>query len=202
MWVCAVLMRLLMPSGVYPRGRNQDSCTLLPESCRYSVRILGFGRFITYSEITSCREPAGRLRPRQLHRPHAMHRALASRWIGVQKRLVLAGVQVTPLSLRRMVVLPTGPPALRARPLLHIAVSQVNVNFTSLQLQIHPPYSPRRLDIQYAPIQLMILHPAIVVLRLFHPLQSRNSLFHYSTMRWNHCSWSDQHQHPNVSAHQ
>jgi hypothetical protein len=53
--------------------------------------------------------------------------ALTPRRLGVQDRLVLAGVQVTPPPLRLMIVLPAGLAALRARPLPNLAVIKVNV---------------------------------------------------------------------------
>jgi hypothetical protein len=101
--------------------------------------------------------------------------ALTPRRLGVQDRLVLAGVQVTPLPLRLMIVLPARLAALRAQPLPHLAVIKVNVHLARFQLQLDSLHFPRRLDAQYAPIKLMILHPQIVAWLPPRPLQSPNS---------------------------
>lgn len=59
--------------------------------------------------------------------------AFAPRRFGVQERLLLARVQMPPLALRLMVVELAGSPAFRAGPIVHVVVSQANVNLALLQ---------------------------------------------------------------------
>jgi hypothetical protein len=76
----------------------------------------------------------------------------------MQDRPVLASIQMPPLPLRLMVVLPTRFPALRAGPLLNLVVFQMNVNFPIAQLQFHSFDEPGCLDSQNLGVQLSVLH--------------------------------------------
>ncbi len=71
----------------------------------------------------------------------------------------MAGVQMAPLAFRLMIIQPAGRTAFRARPADHIVVSQMNVDLTHLQLQLHGVHVPGSLDSENAPIEFVILHP-------------------------------------------
>ena len=85
-----------------------------------------------------------------------------TRRLGMENRLILAGVQVPPPALRLMVVQFAGRPALRTRPIDQLMMSQVDVDLAALQFQIHRIHKPRGFNPQNAPIQLVILHAGIV----------------------------------------
>src|SRR5208283_5087639 len=84
--------------------------------------------------------------------------ALASRWLGMQDGLILAGIQVSPLPLRLVVVQLARRTAFRARPIDHLMVCQANVDLPHFQLQFHRVHVPGGLDSENAPIKLTILH--------------------------------------------
>src|SRR5262249_8809995 len=106
------------------------------------------------------RESTRRLRPRQLHHPDSMLNTLGPRWLGMQDRLVLAGVQMTPLTLPLMIIEPTVPSPFRAWPVHHLIVVQVHVDLALSQLQFHSLYEPRCCDSENLPIKFTILHPS------------------------------------------
>src|SRR5437773_6354295 len=60
---------------------------------------------------------AAGFRPRQLHNAHSMLRALAARWLGMQDGAVLAGIQMSPLPFRLMIVKWTEDSAFGTSPL-------------------------------------------------------------------------------------
>src|SRR5215471_9739896 len=88
-----------------------------------------------------------------------MVKAFAARRLGVQNRLILASVQMPPLAFWLMIVELAGRTALRAGPLDHVVMSEVDVDFTGFQFQIHGVDKPRSLHSENAPIELVILHP-------------------------------------------
>lgn len=95
----------------------------------------------------------------------------------MQNRLILARIQMPPLTLRVMVTLPARFPTLRARPLLNLVVFKMNVDLPIAQLQFHSIHEPGRLDAQNLGVQLSVRHrrsfshagPTVF------PLQGRNS---------------------------
>ena len=110
--------------------------------------------------------------------------AFTSRGLGVQDGLILARVQVPPLPLWLMVIQLASRSTFWARPLDHVVVSQVNVDFAGLQLQFHRVHKPGNLDTQNAPIKLMILHPRHYrrpPVGDAYPLRTLNSLFVFRT---------------------
>jgi hypothetical protein len=60
-----------------------------------------------------------------------------ARRFGMENRLILAGVQVSPPPLWLMVVQLARRAALRTRPIDQLVMSQVNVDLAAFQLQIH-----------------------------------------------------------------
>lgn len=89
---------------------------------------------------------------------HAMIAAFASRRRGVQNRLILARVQVTPLPFWLMIVQLASRTAFRTGPIDHVGVSQVDVNLAAVQLKIHRIHKPGRLNAENTPIEFVILH--------------------------------------------
>jgi hypothetical protein len=85
-----------------------------------------------------------------------------ARRLGMKNRLILASVQVSPSPLWLMVVQLAGRGALRARPIDHLVMSQMDMDFAALQLQIHRIHKPRGFNPENATIQLVILHAGIV----------------------------------------
>ena len=104
--------------------------------------------------------------------PGRMLWAFGTRRPGVQNRLVLAGVQVAPPPLRLVIIRLGLRPTLRASPIPHLLVLQVNVNLSCRQLQVHAFHIPRGFDPQNSSIQVPILH--IGNCRT-DPLKTRNS---------------------------
>lgn len=84
--------------------------------------------------------------------------AFAARRLGMQDRLVLAGVQMPPAPLWLVIVEFALRSAFRTGPVDHLLVPQVNVNLASLQLQLHRIYKPGSLNSENAPIEFVILH--------------------------------------------
>src|SRR5579863_9897108 len=95
--------------------------------------------------------------------------ALGPRWPGVKNGLILAGVQMPPLSLPLMVVQLATRFAFRARPTRHLPVLQVYVYFALAQLEFHSFHKPGRLDPQNLPVQFTILHPPIFAFQSSSP---------------------------------
>jgi hypothetical protein len=63
--------------------------------------------------------------------------AFAAWRLGVQDRLILTGVQVPPSPLGLMIVQLAGRSALRAWPVNHLVVPEVNVDLAGLQFQVN-----------------------------------------------------------------
>ena len=84
------------------------------------------------------REPAAFLRPGNRHLHHSMLRALDPRNPGVQMRLQLARVQVSPRPLRRMVVARQLSRTVRAIPPLPLRMLHVNVHAAPRQCSARP----------------------------------------------------------------
>jgi hypothetical protein len=74
----------------------------------------------------------------------------------------MAGVQVSPRPLRRVVVQRAIPAALRALPDRLLVMRQVHVHLSVLLLQINTLYKPRRLNAQNLFVQLAVLHGEIL----------------------------------------
>src|SRR5215510_1333077 len=78
--------------------------------------------------------------------PERVHAAFAPRRLRMQDRLILACAQVSPLTFRWMVVELAGGWAFRARPIHHLVVRQMYVDFTHLQLQLDRVHVPGCFD--------------------------------------------------------
>jgi hypothetical protein len=90
----------------------------------------------------------------------------------MQYRLKLAGVQVSPLSFRLMVVESAFLPTLCTRPRLLPAITQVDMHLALFELQFYPFHTPRSLDSQYLSVKFSVLHP---IDSLTCPLSFRNT---------------------------
>ena len=69
--------------------------------------------------------------------------AVAARRFGMQDRLVLTGVQVSPPAFRLMVIEGARAPAFRTRPRCSDDMDQMNVNLSSIRLQFDEIDAPR-----------------------------------------------------------
>ena len=82
----------------------------------------------------------------------------------MQDCLILTGVQMPPASLRLMVIEPAGLAAFRTRPLSFGFMDQMNVNLSTVQLQLNTLNAPWGLNPQNLGIQFLVLHPPIMAL--------------------------------------
>ncbi len=77
---------------------------------------------------------------------------------GVQKRLKLAGVQMTPDPFRSMVINRNLGPALRARPGQPLLMRRPDVHAFTPNVQLNLIHLPRVLKTENVPIKLAIFH--------------------------------------------
>lgn len=145
-------------------GPLHNAVDLVPtqlQQSRYSLLARRFQPF-DRQRLEQRRKAARRLRPRQLDRLHAMVPAFRARRLGMEDRLILAGVQVSPSPLWLMVIQFACRAALRTRPIDHLVMSEVDVDLAAFQFQIYRIHKPRGFNPQNAPIQFVILHGGIV----------------------------------------
>jgi hypothetical protein len=76
----------------------------------------------------------------------------------MKKRLELAGVQVAPSTLGRMVIDRKRDPAFGTRPTLSFIMYRPNVHLFSLDVQLNPVHSPRFLKPQNMTVKFSIFH--------------------------------------------
>ena len=104
------------------------------------------------------REATPRLRPGHRHLPHAVRRAVDARHPGVQERLELAGIEMPPHPLLRVVVTRQRLRALRARPPGGVAMLRPQVDPLFARVQRHAVDRPGRLDAENGFEELRVLH--------------------------------------------
>ena len=117
---------------------------------------------IDHHRLERRREPRAAFAPRCGHLLDLVPLTVHPRHLGSQNRAVLAGIQMTPAPLTR-VVAPRRLPALRAVQRLTV-VLHVHDHLALLHVQLHVGNSPGRLDVQNPRVQVLVTHGSSVAL--------------------------------------
>src|SRR4030043_2004995 len=123
------------------------------------------------------REPRTLLAPRQPHLPYPMLSTVNPRRAGVKKRLELTTVQMTPRSLRSMVIQRCQDSTFRTGPTDLSQMGRPHIHPLILQIQRHPFHRPRFFNAQQVTVKFSVLHgsspPWSHFTLNYHPLKTR-----------------------------
>src|SRR4030042_1902405 len=139
-------------------------------------------KYIDRQPLKQQREPRPLLGPRQPPLPYPMLSAVNPRRAAMKKRLELTTVQMTPRSLRSMVIQRCQGSTFRTGPTDLSRMGRPHIHPLILQIQRHPFHRPRFFNPQQVTVQFSVLHgsspPWSHFTLNYHPLKTRkNQIF-------------------------